>query len=72
MFKINKENAVVGKKKMITGEEKIGEHILKLQSSSHHHHHRRRRRRFFQGLGLLACSGSDFIFLKLMNLLDSW
>jgi hypothetical protein len=26
----------------------------------------------FQGLGLLACSGSEFIFLKLMNLLDSW
>jgi hypothetical protein len=26
----------------------------------------------FQGLGLLACSGSDFIFLKLMNLLDNW
>jgi hypothetical protein len=26
----------------------------------------------FQGLGLLAYSGSEFIFLKLMNLFDSW
>jgi hypothetical protein len=26
----------------------------------------------FQGLGLLACSGSEFSFLNLMNLLDSW
>jgi hypothetical protein len=26
----------------------------------------------FQGLGLLAYSGSEFIFLKLMNLLDNW
>jgi hypothetical protein len=25
-----------------------------------------------QGLGLLTCSGSEFIFLKIMNLLDSW
>jgi hypothetical protein len=26
----------------------------------------------FQGLGLLACSGSELIFQKLMNVLDSW
>jgi len=25
----------------------------------------------FQGIVLLACSGSEFVFLKLMNLLDS-
>jgi len=26
----------------------------------------------FRGLGLLVCSGSELIFLKLMNLLDNW
>jgi hypothetical protein len=26
----------------------------------------------FQSLALLACSGSELIFLKLMNLLDIW
>jgi len=36
----------------------------------HHHHHRRRRRRRrrLQGLGLMACSDSEFNFSEFMNL----
>jgi hypothetical protein len=34
----------------------------------HHHHHHHHHHHIFQVLGLLACSGSEFIFY----LLDSW
>jgi hypothetical protein len=44
--------------------------VFNYETIHHHHHHRRRRRRRrrLQGLGLLACFGSELIFLKLMSL----
>jgi hypothetical protein len=33
---------------------------------------KKKKKVIIQGLGFLACYGSEFIFLKLMNLVDNW
>jgi len=43
-----------------------GTHCLELSRNHYHHHHHRRRR--LQGLGLMACSDSEFNVSEFTNL----